>query len=146
MTLCVIAEMRCCVLLKVGTPVELVMVVEGLELQALLELKGSSVNGVEMAWEESGIEVCEVLWTVRDCCHVCVEMWMVQWMCVRHQSLMVKAREGKVGCRLGGKWACRLGGKWGCRLGGRAWFCLMWCMLVHRAVKATMLRFAVEFE
>ena len=53
-------------MLKVGTPVELVMVVEGLELQAVLEVKGSSVNGVEMAWEESGADICKVLWTVRD--------------------------------------------------------------------------------
>ena len=44
-------------MLKVGTPVELVMAVEGLELQAVLGLKGNSVNGVEMAWEESGVEI-----------------------------------------------------------------------------------------
>ena len=42
LTLCVIAEMRCCVVLKVGTLVELVMVVEGLELQVVLGLKDSS--------------------------------------------------------------------------------------------------------
>ena len=45
-----VAEIRCCVVLKVGNPVELVMVVEGLEMQIVLGLMVHSVIGVEIAW------------------------------------------------------------------------------------------------
>ena len=45
-------------MLKVGTPVGLVVVVEGVELLAVRGLKGSSLNGVKKAWEKSVLEVC----------------------------------------------------------------------------------------
>ena len=45
-------------MLKVGTPLKLVMVFEGLELYAVLGLKGNSVICVVIALEKPTFDVC----------------------------------------------------------------------------------------